>query len=164
MKKDAERRRCDTKNIRRETKLFINRFVSVCHLERVRVPLGGMRTSRKIPKVRPLPCRLEVFSPNCMCCLFPSAIHRAGWCEITPWPAPPECHPRGLPQFLLRQNRRIGRTAPHRRVSRSNAESTSSMIKRKFGDYLRSRSDVAMVNESLCKVTRSEERRVGKEC
>src|SRR5258708_162654 len=119
MKKDAERRRCDTKNIRRETKLFINRFVSVCHLERVRVPLGGMRTSRKIPKVRPLPCRLEVFSPNCMCCLFPSAIHRAGWCEITPCPAPPECHPRGLPQFLLRQNRRIGRTAPHRRVSRS---------------------------------------------
>jgi transposase/predicted nucleic acid-binding Zn finger protein len=35
---------------------------------------------------------------------------------------------------------------------RSNAESTFSMIKRKFGDYLRSKSDVAMVNESLCKV------------
>ncbi len=29
------------------------------------------------------------------------------------------------------------------------------MIKRKFGDYLRSKTDVAMVNESLCKVTLS---------
>jgi transposase len=35
---------------------------------------------------------------------------------------------------------------------RSNVESTFSMIKRKFGDYLRSKSDVAMVNESLCKI------------
>jgi transposase/predicted nucleic acid-binding Zn finger protein len=35
---------------------------------------------------------------------------------------------------------------------RSNAESTFSMIKRKFGDYLRSKTDVAMMNESLCKV------------
>jgi transposase len=35
---------------------------------------------------------------------------------------------------------------------RSNAESTFSMIKRKFGDFLRSKTDVAMVNESLCKV------------
>src|SRR5687768_17700612 len=44
---------------------------------------------------------------------------------------------------------------------RSNVESTFSMIKRKFGDSVRSRNDVAMVNEVLCK--RSEERRVGKE-
>lgn len=35
---------------------------------------------------------------------------------------------------------------------RSNVESTSSMMKRKFGDGLRSKTDVAMVNETLCKV------------
>jgi hypothetical protein len=35
---------------------------------------------------------------------------------------------------------------------RSNVESTFSMIKRRFGDSVRSRSDVAMVNEVLCKV------------
>jgi transposase len=34
---------------------------------------------------------------------------------------------------------------------RSNAESTFSAVKRKFGDSLRSRNDVAMVNEALCK-------------
>jgi len=35
---------------------------------------------------------------------------------------------------------------------RSNIESTFSMMKRKFGDSLRSKMDVAMVNETLCKV------------
>jgi transposase len=35
---------------------------------------------------------------------------------------------------------------------RSNVESTFSMIKRKFGDSLRSKSDTAMVNETLCKI------------
>ena len=35
---------------------------------------------------------------------------------------------------------------------RSNVESTFSMIKRKFGDSLRSKSDTAMVNEALAKV------------
>jgi transposase len=35
---------------------------------------------------------------------------------------------------------------------RSNVESTFSMIKAKFGDSVRSRTDVAMVNESLCKI------------
>ena len=35
---------------------------------------------------------------------------------------------------------------------RSNIESTFSMMKRKFGDSLRSRTDVAMVNEALCKI------------
>jgi transposase len=35
---------------------------------------------------------------------------------------------------------------------RSNVESTFSMIKAKFGDHLRSKTDVAMVNEALCKV------------
>jgi transposase len=35
---------------------------------------------------------------------------------------------------------------------RSNVESTFSMMKRKFGDGLRSKTDVAMVNESLCKI------------
>jgi transposase len=35
---------------------------------------------------------------------------------------------------------------------RSNVESTFSMMKRKFGDNLRSKTDVAMVNETLCKV------------
>lgn len=35
---------------------------------------------------------------------------------------------------------------------RSNVESTFSMIKAKFGDALRSKTDVAMLNESLCKV------------
>ena len=35
---------------------------------------------------------------------------------------------------------------------RSNVESTFSMIKRKFGDSLRSKTDTAMVNEVLCKV------------
>jgi len=35
---------------------------------------------------------------------------------------------------------------------RSNVESTFSMIKAKFGDHLRSKADVAMVNEVLCKI------------
>ena len=35
---------------------------------------------------------------------------------------------------------------------RSNVESTFSMMKRKFGDSLRSKTDTAMVNETLCKV------------
>jgi len=35
---------------------------------------------------------------------------------------------------------------------RSNIESTFSMIKRKFGDSLRSKTDVAMANETLCKI------------
>jgi transposase len=35
---------------------------------------------------------------------------------------------------------------------RSNVESTFSMMKRKFGDGLRSKTDVAMTNETLCKV------------
>jgi transposase len=35
---------------------------------------------------------------------------------------------------------------------RSNVESTFSMMKRKFGDSLRSKTDIAMVNETLCKV------------
>jgi transposase len=35
---------------------------------------------------------------------------------------------------------------------RSNVESTFSAIKRKFGESLRSKSDVAMVNEALCKI------------
>jgi transposase len=35
---------------------------------------------------------------------------------------------------------------------RSNVESTFSMMKRKFGDSLRSKTDVAMVNEALCKI------------
>lgn len=36
---------------------------------------------------------------------------------------------------------------------RSNVETTFSMIKRKFGDSLRSKSDVGQLNEVLCKVT-----------
>jgi transposase len=35
---------------------------------------------------------------------------------------------------------------------RSNVESTFSMMKRKFGDSIRSKTDTAMVNETLCKV------------
>jgi transposase len=35
---------------------------------------------------------------------------------------------------------------------RSNVESTFAMIKGKFGDAVRSKTDVAMVNEALCKV------------
>lgn len=35
---------------------------------------------------------------------------------------------------------------------RSNVESTFSMIKRKFGDSLRSKTDTALTNETLCKV------------
>ena len=35
---------------------------------------------------------------------------------------------------------------------RSNVESTFSMVKRKFGDSVRSKSDAAMVNEVLCKL------------
>ncbi|HEV8141339.1 MAG TPA: transposase [Methylomirabilota bacterium] len=35
---------------------------------------------------------------------------------------------------------------------RSNVETTFSMIKRKFGDAVRSKTDVAMMNEALCKV------------
>jgi transposase len=35
---------------------------------------------------------------------------------------------------------------------RSNVESTFSMMKRKFGDSLRSKTDTAMINETLCKV------------
>jgi transposase len=35
---------------------------------------------------------------------------------------------------------------------RSNVESTFSMMKRKFGDSIRSKTDVAMINEVLCKI------------
>jgi len=35
---------------------------------------------------------------------------------------------------------------------RSNVESTFSMMNHKFGDSLRSKMDVAMVNETLCKI------------
>lgn len=35
---------------------------------------------------------------------------------------------------------------------RSNVESTFSMMKRKFGDGLRSKTDIAMTNEALCKI------------
>jgi len=35
---------------------------------------------------------------------------------------------------------------------RSNVESTFSMLKRKFGDSLRSKTDTALVNETLCKI------------
>jgi transposase len=35
---------------------------------------------------------------------------------------------------------------------RSNVESTFSMVKRKFGDYVRSKTDVAMANEVYCKL------------
>jgi transposase len=35
---------------------------------------------------------------------------------------------------------------------RSNVETTFSMIKRKFGDSLRSKSDIGQINEVLCKV------------
>lgn len=35
---------------------------------------------------------------------------------------------------------------------RSNVETTFSMIKAKFGDSVRSKSDVGQVNEALCKV------------
>ena len=35
---------------------------------------------------------------------------------------------------------------------RSNVESTFSMLKRKFGDSLRSKTDAALINETLCKV------------
>ena len=35
---------------------------------------------------------------------------------------------------------------------RSNVETTFSMIKRKFGDFVRSKTDVAMANEAMCKV------------
>ena len=38
---------------------------------------------------------------------------------------------------------------PHKR---SNVESTFSMIKAKFRDHVRSKTDVAMVNEVLCKI------------
>jgi hypothetical protein len=37
---------------------------------------------------------------------------------------------------------------------RSNVESTFSMCKRKFGDSVRSKTEVAMVNEVLCKFIR----------
>jgi transposase len=35
---------------------------------------------------------------------------------------------------------------------RSNVESTASMVKAKFGDHLRSKTDVAMANEALAKI------------
>ncbi len=41
---------------------------------------------------------------------------------------------------------------PARYHKKSDAESTFSMMKRKFGDGLRSKTDVAMVNETLRKV------------
>jgi transposase len=49
--------------------------------------------------------------------------------------------------FKFRQDEFLGHY--HKR---SNVESTFSMIKRKFGDSLRSRTDVAMINETLCKL------------
>jgi len=49
--------------------------------------------------------------------------------------------------FMLRRDEFL--THYHKR---SNVESTFSMMKRKFGDSLRSKTDTAMVNETLCKV------------
>ncbi len=49
--------------------------------------------------------------------------------------------------FMFRRNEFL--THYHKR---SNVESTFSMMKRKFGDSLRSKTDVAMVNETLCKI------------
>jgi transposase len=47
-------------------------------------------------------------------------------------------------------------TIPHEYLShyhkRSNVETTNAMIKAKFGDAIRSKSDTAMMNEALCKV------------
>ena len=50
---------------------------------------------------------------------------------------------------LFLYNREAWLTHYHKR---SNVESTFSMIKRKFGDSLRSRTDTAMVNETLAKI------------
>ena len=41
---------------------------------------------------------------------------------------------------------------------RSNIESTFSMVNRKFGDFLRSKTDTAMTNEALCKNPLSQHR------
>jgi hypothetical protein len=60
-------------------------------------------------------------------------------------------------------NRRQAYRMPHPRArpepprlasyhKRSNVETAFSMIKRKFGDFVRSKTDVAMANEALCKV------------
>ena len=72
-----------------------------------------------------------------------------------PWPAP---HPtvaagnwRGLEDdvHLFAYQRDTFLSRYHKR---SNVETTFSMIKRKFGDSLRSKSDVGQMNEVLCKV------------
>ena len=50
--------------------------------------------------------------------------------------------------FYSLQPRRVPGPLPQA----ENVESTFSMIKAKFGDSLRSKTDTAMVNEALCKV------------
>ena len=52
-----------------------------------------------------------------------------------------------LREFNVNQNKYLDHY--HKR---SNVESTFSMVKAKFGDSLRSKTDVAMVNEALCKI------------
>ena len=52
-----------------------------------------------------------------------------------------------LREFLLNQDAFLAHY--HKR---SNVESTFSMVKAKFGDSLRSKTDTAMINEALCKV------------
>jgi transposase len=74
----------------------------------------------------------------------------------------------GLPFFAFKSNATEGKGGMWRQMyhyfkfksddflahyhRRSNIESTFSMMKRKFGDSLRSKGDTAMVNEVLCKV------------
>ncbi len=61
----------------------------------------------------------------------------------------PRFRPRDSPE-IPRDSKREEFLQPYHK--RSNVESTFSMMKRKFRDGLRSKTDVAMVHEVLCKV------------
>ena len=67
-------------------------------------------------------------------------------------PKPPGVRPAPAKPWRASGPREVGRCDTAHYHKRSNVESTFSMIKRKFGDSLRRKTDTAQVNETLAKV------------
>ena len=71
---------------------------------------------------------------------FPRAEERHGWPKTAAWRSMYHYFQYRRDEFLSHYHKR------------SNVETTFHMIKAKFGDSLRSKSETAMVNEALCKI------------
>lgn len=86
-------------------------------------------------------------------------VEKFGAVPVIPFRAPYNPPPQPLTLELASAWERMSHLFAYKRDvflaryhQRSNVETTFSMIKRKFGDSLRSKSDVGQVNEVLCKV------------